>query len=77
MIALPDICDYHNKDVETSWLFDLFFPAGGAGGGHPAPGLVFNLTALAGGIGAGILAFRLMKKVLTRNGVKADAQEIR
>lgn len=62
MVALPDTCDYHNKDVDTSWLFDLFFPITAVNGFHPGPGLVFYLTALAGGIVAGVLSFRWMKR---------------
>lgn len=60
-VVLPDLCQYHFPDVETSWLFDLFFPMTAANGYHPGPGIVFHLTALIGGVGAGILSFRWMK----------------
>lgn len=54
-VAVGDPCDYHNGVVETTWLFDLYFPMTSANGYHPEPGLLFHLTTLALGIGAGVL----------------------
>lgn len=62
VVAVEDPCDYHNGVVETSWLFDLYFPMSSANGFHPAPGLVFYLTTLAAGIGLGVLSFRMLKR---------------
>jgi hypothetical protein len=57
-VAVPDLCDYHNGTVVTSWLFDLFFPMTALNGYHPGPGPVFHLTAIFGGWIASILFFR-------------------
>ena len=54
LVALPDLCDYHNKDVQSSWLFDLFFPMSAANGYHPGPGMFFYLFIIFFGISAGI-----------------------
>lgn len=62
VVAVDDPCDYHNGVVETTWLFDLYFPMSSANGFHPAPGLVFYLTTLAVGTGLGVLSFRMLKR---------------
>jgi hypothetical protein len=54
LVALPDHCDYHNKDVESGWLFDLFFPVTAVNGYHPGPGLFFYLFIIVLGISAGV-----------------------
>lgn len=60
--VVEDPCAYHNGVVETSWLFDLYFPMTSTNGFHPEPGLVFYLTTLAAGIGLGVLSFRMLKR---------------
>lgn len=62
VVATEDPCDYHNGVVETTWLFDLYFPMTSTNGFHPEPGLMFYLTALAVGIGLGVLSFRMLKR---------------
>lgn len=61
-VALPDLCDYHNKDVDTGWLFDLYFPTTSGNGSHPGPGLVFYFTALVGALTVGFSMLRWMKR---------------
>jgi hypothetical protein len=62
LLALPDLCDYHNKDVKTSWLFDLFLPQTSANGCHPGPGLFFYLFVISIGVGVGMLCYRTFKR---------------
>lgn len=66
-VALPDLCDYHNKDVKTSWLFDLFFPQTSVNGFHPGPGLFFYFFIISIGVVTGVMFQRLLERNATRS----------
>ena len=60
-ILIPNPCDYHNKEIETGVIFNLFFDINSGTGYHPEPN-VFNLIfTLLMGFLIGFIIWRFIK----------------
>ena len=61
IILIPNPYDYHNKDIETGVIFNLFFDINSSTGYHPEPNIFNLIFTLLMGVLIGFIIWRFIK----------------
>lgn len=57
---ISDPCDYHNKEIKTGMVFNLFYEINSSAGNHPEPTAFNFIFTLITGIIIGLVLYKVL-----------------